>query len=252
MTQAGDKVLAYLGLRDNAQIAAQVEKFIRCNGALGALDAAHETASILKSGSQTIHDPWAYCIGVHNGNVARAATLFPLLHLLENSLRARVDFFMAQSLGSAWYQNPNSYLKPSDANVVRSDSATKGVQDRSGGVSPYPIMAFATGTDFLVQVPFWVLEAIINNNIRLRLRFLFTAERGRPPIAPTRVESLLQDIHISRNEIAHHRGIPRTLYASTAAGLQQILEALEFDVGKATQHVQELVSDYHKVFPAVP
>lgn len=228
----------------------KVEKFIRCNGAAGVESAARETAAITARDGPRV-DPWAYCIGVHNGNLARAATLFPLLHLLENSLRARIDFYLSQSLaGAAWYRSPSGYLSPSSAgNLVRYESCS-GVQDRTASAQgPWPIKPFPSGTEFLEHVPFWVIVDIVNHNLRGPLRWLFTADNTRPPVAPTRVATILLNVHDCRNEIAHHRGVRLSLYTTTALGLNELLEALEFDVARAGRRVMDLVEVWLKAFP---
>ena len=43
-----------------------------------------------------------------------------------------------------------------------------------------------------------------------------------------------------------------TLYTTTALAVNELLQALEFDVAKAVRRVMELVEDHQKAFPAPP
>ena len=249
MTAPGTNVAALLGLAGDPRAEARIEKFIRCNGASGLEVAAHETAAVAaKAGG--VNDVWGYCVAVHNKNLARAATLL-LVHLLENSLRARVDFLMSQlTAGPTWYTSPHSYLPRLDADNLQSLEDCKRVQDRTTPGPPYPLQTFASGAVFLENVPFWVLRRIVTHNVATRLRFLFA--NSAVPIAPTRVSALLENVNRSRNEIAHHRGIRLNLYVPTAAGLKELLEALEFDVAKTVQRVMDLVAEHNRQFPNPP
>lgn len=164
-TDACLKVLKLIGMSPDTAPVAQIEKFIRCNGALGVIKAANAVARRRRNDRGVIRDPWAYCIQAFNGNVARSSVLHPLLYVLENALRSRVDTILAVERGREWYRDVESYLDPQSASRFRKGDDYAQVQDRSGaGEPPYPMLVFRSGMIFVQRIPFAGLQRIIEHN----------------------------------------------------------------------------------------
>jgi hypothetical protein len=234
------QVLKLLGLKDDPQVVAQIEKFIRCNGATGVVKAANAVARRRSSDPGEIKDPWAYCINAYNGSVARSAVLHPFLYVLENALRARVDSLMTAEQGRDWYLLPGTYLDPDSAGRFTKGDDFQAVQDRTGGGDgPYPIQRFRYGSTFLERTSFSGLQRIVEHNYASGpLSELLRGPEGEK-LDPERVRKSLDLVHDIRNDVAHHRTITPEGFSAAERRIVELLVHLEFDVFRALTRIDE-------------
>lgn len=232
----------------DAALKLQIDKFIRCNGALGVIRAANTVASRRKTAAASVEHPWAYCIQVFNGNAARSVVLHQLIYLLENSLRSRVDRLMASAAGDEWYRDVHRYLPREIAPVFLSDQQFQDVQDRQpSNDPPYPILRFKLGITFTERIPFWGLQAIITENYaKGNLYELFTAATPSDRLDPGFVGSSLDRIRAVRNTVAHHRAVSPEVYGKTTSLCDRLLAHLEFDMGKTEERIRAAVAELYR------
>lgn len=238
-TDACLKVLKLIGMSPDTAPVAQIEKFIRCNGALGVIKAANAVARRRRNDPGVIRDPWAYCIQAFNGNVARSSVLHPLLYVLENALRSRVDTILAVERGREWYRDVESYLDPQSASRFRKGDDYAQVQDRSGaGEPPYPMLVFRSGMIFVQRIPFAGLQRIIEHNYASgTLTSMFLPPADEPRLDPAFVKASLERVRNARNDVAHHREITPENFSATYERTRRLLDHLEFDVDRAMRRI---------------
>lgn len=223
----------------------QVEKFIRCNGALGVIKAANSVARRRAQLGEALRDPWAYCVRVYNGNVARSAALHPLLYVLENALRSRVTAVMSIELGPEWYRDPGAFLDPESAGRMTKGDDYAQVQERHPETSPpYPIQKFRSGVTFVERIPFAGLQRIIEHNYANgHLWAMFTSEAGAPRLDPARIASSLGKLSTVRNDVAHHRAISPEAFLLANSRATELLAHLEFDTHRAFQRIYAAIKE---------
>lgn len=234
------KVLKLLGMSAEAAPVAQIEKFMRCNGALGVIKAANAVARRRRSDPDAIKDPWAYCIQVFNGNVARSSLLHPMLYVLENALRSRVDAILTLERGRDWYRDVDSYLDSEAAGRFRKGEEYAQVQDRSDSSEPpYQILAFRSGMVFVQRIPFAGLQRIIEHNYASGpLADMFLPPAGDVKLDPAFVKASIDRVRDARNDVAHHREITPESFAASHHRARKLLDHLEFDVDRAMRRIE--------------
>lgn len=233
------KVLKLLGLSAEQAPVAEIEKFIRCNGALGVIKAANAVARRRGADPDAVKDPWAYCIQVFNGNVARSSVLHPVLYVLENALRSRVDAILTIENGRRWYRDVETYLDDESARRFRKGDDYASVQDRSKDAEPpYEMLTFRFGLLFVQRIPFAGLQRIIEHNYASGpLVRMFVPPTGEARLDPASVKSSLNRVRDGRNDVAHHREITPENFAVTCRRARQLLDHLEFDVARAIRRI---------------
>lgn len=233
------KVLTLLGLPAEQAPVAQIEKFIRCNGALGVIKAANAVARRRRADPDVVKDPWAYCIQAFNGNVARSSVLHPVLYVLENALRSRVDAILTIKGGRHWYRDVETYLDAEAAGRFRKGDDYASVQDRSNDAElPYEMLTFRFGLLFVQRIPFAGLQRIIEHNYASGLLVrMFEPPTGEARLDPASVKSSLNRVRDGRNDVAHHREITPENFTVTYRRARQLLDHLEYDVARAIRRI---------------
>jgi hypothetical protein len=246
-----EDIAIVLGIQDSREALARIRKFIRCNGNLGLADAAAATAQTMSDKPGTVLDPWSYCIGVHNHNAARAAALYPFLHLLENGMRARVDALLTQRLHADWYLTPESFLPAPVASKFRESETYREIQDRSPGMrAPYPIKRQSSGMEFLRHLSFWGTCRITKELAYRNWGDVFPAKHWQPRQRHDQLWSTLEPVTRLRNEIAHTRGLGLSPYEEARRTVTALLDRLEFDSVKASGRLIEKMQEIHTSFEA--
>lgn len=222
-----------------------MEKFIRCNGAAGVIKAANAVARRRAQSGDVVRDPWAYCIRVYNGNVARSAALHPLLYVLENALRSRVTAVMTAELGPAWYRDPHAYLDSESAGrLLKGDDYSQVQERKPGAEAPYPVIKFRSGITFVERIPFAGLQRIIEHNYGSGcLRNLFTSGAGEDRLDPEHVTSSLGKLSTVRNDVAHHRAIGPESFLLANRRTLELLAHLEFDTSRAFDRIYSAIKE---------
>lgn len=242
VSSTATQIADLIGLARDEIAVGRIDKFVRCNGDAGLIDAARETRSQLDQRPGAVADAWHYTISVYNGNAARAAALYPLLFLLENGIRVRVDSLLADQHGPAWFATPERYATRSLADALRSGDRFRAVQERIGDARG--IRRFASGAEFCQALPFSGLRDLVLDNPGLT-KHAFSARIGIAPIHPQRLRSALKELVDCRNDVAHHRGIRVNLFEDARKTCTEFLERLDFDVAKAGDRILTKVHEVH-------
>jgi hypothetical protein len=250
-----DQIEIVLGLKNDPDSCKRIEKFVRCNGHAGLLEAATTTAAMVRDRQrraddpdvEQIHDPWSYCISVFNHDAARASATYPYLFLFENGLRARVDAHLARSLGSDWFLRPTTYLPDGIARALTTKDIYREVQDRSANPeAPYPIKPFDSGLHFLRALTLWPLTQIALRIHRQYRLALFQVPTAQAPYDPQGLDRMFAGIIDARNRVSHHLGLSLTEYEGVRPKLVDILTRLEFDADKAIARVSQGLAEVHQ------
>lgn len=247
-TDACLRVLKLLGLPVGHAPVDQVEKFIRCNGALGVIRAANAVARRRRADPDVVKDPWAYCIQVFNGNVARSSVLHPALFVLENALRSRVDTTLTMEIGRYWYRDVETYLDAEAAGRFRKGDDYAQIQLRADDVEPpYDMLTFRSGIVFVQRIPFAGLQRIIEHNYaRGPLAQMFEPPAGEARLDPASVKASLDRVRDGRNDVAHHREITPENFAVTYRRTRQLLDHLEFNVARAMRRIDAVAGELRR------
>lgn len=191
-----------------------------------------------------LRNSWPKFLRVHNRAIAQSALLYPVIHLVEVALRARVDSTLERLHGRGWYTEPALYLdgltlkrllgSHDMATVVRTDAAGARV------VGPQKSAAA-----FLSRLPLWAVQRIVEHGLRTgTLRDAFAPRADGKRVDGLWVSESLTIIRDARNAVAHHRPLVESHFDNAYSRCIQLLELLEFDLGRTNARLEAAVHTF--------
>jgi len=218
-----------------------VAKFMRANGVPLVIQAINTTAERIREaerGHRTpVENPWDYVRAIVNGQPARATYLYLLIHLWELALRSRIELVMNAVNGPDWFRDPADYLSKPNAlhlfehHEFRARLFVEKVDAPYGKVVA-PGIVFADGLIQELYLP--TLQNIVLDNWGIFGTHLATYFGTKAKAAAT-----VHRIHEARTAVMHAREIQNVFFRRSVDALRAGLEALEFDVDKTLNAINE-------------
>jgi hypothetical protein len=227
--------------------AERIERFLRTNDRVAVLRAANVVAhDRTQLRGRRLRHPWLKCVRVYNQTAAQASLLYPLLHLLEVSLRTREDWWLTATLGRRWWeQEPRAYLDEGSASHLRRHMLDEKLATEHDG--RLLVRKQTSGIGFLAQLPMWVVQRVIMKALREGgYRSLFGQLDPRLDLDPERIAQDLDRLRDARNAVAHHRPMKSAVFEDAYGRAVGLLKLLGFDVVKAEARLADQVNLLHR------